>query len=104
MTNKERWLLGLLSAALAIGQIAFLVLFFGALTKWIPFPGSGVVFGVLIVGAGLHIAALIVVPYVASESVPTSQRFAWNRAIRAFGPIALFVIWWKFIRPASGRA
>jgi hypothetical protein len=104
MTNVERYLLGLLSAALALGQVTFLVLFLGALIRLIPFPEPAVVFLVLFVGAGLHIAALIVIPYVASDRIPPDQRFAWNRAIRSFGPIALLAIWWRFIRPSPGGA
>jgi hypothetical protein len=105
MTNAERWLLGLLSASLALGQVAFLIVFLAVLGKVVPFPGSGAMFLVLFVGAGLHIAALIVLPFATSERVPPEQRFAWQRAVRAFGPFALFAIWWQHIRPsASGAA
>lgn len=88
------WVIGLL----AFAQISFVLLLIAAMSGVVTgIPTFGLIVS-LAVGAGIYIAVMLVVLHEAQGKVPTDLQPRWQTYVRAFGPVALFVPWWRFLR------
>ncbi len=98
LSRPETLILGWVVGLLAFAQISFVILLLAALVGVITaIPFFGLIVS-LAVGAGIYIAVMLVVLHEAHESIPAALQPRWNTYVRAFGPLALFVLWWRFLR------
>jgi hypothetical protein len=98
LSRPERLILGWVVGLLAFAQISFVILLIAAVAGVITvIPMFGLIVS-MAVGAGIYIAVMLVVLHEAHGSIPEHLQPRWNRYVRTFGPLALFALWWRFLR------
>jgi len=59
---------------------------------------------VVIVGIGLYAPLVAVIAGLGEAKVSRAEGLRWGRRFISVGPVALFVFWWRYLRPKSKTA
>ena len=108
--HAEVWVLGIVTAVAAGLQLAFgaglLLLGLALHMGWrgdLPFNFDAAML-CLIIGVGLYVPLVAIVASLGEGNVPERETKRWSGRFWRFGPVALFVFWWRYIRPQAQTA
>jgi hypothetical protein len=106
-SRAEIWIIGTLAAMLAVGQTVFIaaVVFgiVGSLFGWrghIPVNATAL-FLCFIIGIGVYFPLLVLIGSLGESAVNKAEGEAWGRRFLHIGPVALFMFWWRYVRPQT---
>jgi hypothetical protein len=105
LTRFDVWIAGILAALFAVAQAAVVVGmavgFIAVLLGWrgdLPMNATAAMLCVII-AAGAYFPLIAYIGSLGEGAVNKSEGDRWARRFLRFGPVALFVFWWRCVRP-----
>jgi hypothetical protein len=99
LSDAESYALGILAAGMALLQVAIVGSVVSALLNYRPILPIASFMTAFVVVSGIYFAADLVIRYAASESIDNHAARSWSQWLKVLGPIGLFILWWRYLRP-----
>jgi hypothetical protein len=99
LNREENYFYGIVAGLMALLQLVAILAILAAISGFSSGSLFLVSFIAVIAIGGLYAGANMAIGYFAQQRLEPNTLEKWYWRVRILGPIALFVLWWRYLRP-----